>query len=194
MEGVKAPPGQKYISSFIIYRTLGQPRIDIDRWRLTITGDVGSRLELRYDDLLRMPMHRMVSDFHCVTGWSIKGVVWEGVKLGYIVDLVKPSNRVRWVYVVSMDGYSTVIPYRDFTDERALLVIKMNGRPLEPEHGYPVRIFIPHLYGWKSAKWVREIFFTPSYRDGYWEALGYHERGNVYREERFKELNINRGI
>lgn len=180
------PPGQKAIPNFIIYRILGQPEVDLNYWRLRIGGDVSNPLTYTYDELLEMIDTSYVSDFHCVTGWSVRNVVWEGVSLRKLVTKAQPSKGVEWVYVKSLDKYTTVIPYDDFLDDRSLIVLRINGRPLSVEQGFPARIFIPHLYGWKSAKWVAEIIFTKEYKDGYWEALGYHHRGNVWKEERFK--------
>ncbi|MGC8974961.1 MAG: sulfite oxidase-like oxidoreductase [Thermoprotei archaeon] len=180
------PPGQRAIPNFIIYRILGQPEVDISSWRLRIEGDVGKLSTYTYEDLLRMTDTSYTSDFHCVTGWSVKNVKWEGVSLRRLVMEAQPLKNVKWVYVESLDKYTTVVPYEDFIDERSLLVLRINGRPLSLEQGFPARIFIPYLYGWKSAKWVTKIVFTREYRDGYWEALGYHQRGNVWKEERFK--------
>ncbi len=180
------PPGQKAIPNFIIYRILGQPEVDLNSWRLRVGGYVSNPLTYTYNDLLEIADTSYVSDFHCVTGWSVRNVIWEGVSLRKLAAEAQPSRNVEWVYVRSLDKYTTVIPYEDFLDERGLLVLRINGKPLSLEQGFPARIFIPHLYGWKSAKWVTEIIFTEEYRDGYWEALGYHQRGNVWREERFK--------
>lgn len=183
----KEPPGQRFISNFIIYRILGQPKIDLNTWKLKIDGLVKNAIELTYNDLLSMKMISYYSDFHCVTGWSVKGIEWEGVPFREIFDKAKVSSSAKWVYVKSLDDYTTVIPLDDFLHEKSLLVLKMNGKPLTVEQGFPARIFIPHLYGWKGAKWVTEITFIENYKDGYWETLGYHERGNVWYEERFKK-------
>ncbi len=180
------PPGQFYIDHFIIYRILGTPRVDAGSWRLRVSGTVENPLELSLDDVERLPRVSLVRDFHCVTGWSVPSVSWEGVELRLIAEMARPREGARWVLVSGLDGYSAVVPLEDFVSEEALLVLRMNGRPLSVEQGFPARIFIPHLYGWKSVKWVSRIEFTERYVDGYWEALGYHERGNVSLEERFK--------
>ncbi|MEM2022030.1 MAG: molybdopterin-dependent oxidoreductase [Zestosphaera sp.] len=180
------PPGQRAIPNFIVYRVLGQPDVDLPAWRLRVSGEVSTPRTYTYEELLGMIDTSYVSDFHCVTGWSVRNVMWEGVSLRRLVSEVVPSRDVAWVFVRGLDNYTTVIPYDEFLDERGVLALRMNGRPLNPEQGFPARIYIPNLYGWKSAKYVTEIIFTREYRDGYWEALGYHERGNVWREERFK--------
>jgi|Deesub1362B_J571_1020462.scaffolds.fasta_scaffold00003_623 DMSO/TMAO reductase YedYZ molybdopterin-dependent catalytic subunit len=186
---IKLPKGQRVIPRFIIYRILGQPKIDIDSWRLTITGFVENPLELSYKEILHFPLKKYKSDFHCVTGWTVRNVTWEGLPLRHLAEKAGVKKGVNWVYIESLDGYTTSVYYDDFIDEKALLVIKINGKELSLEQGYPARIFIPHLYGWKGAKWVSKITFLDKYRDGYWEALGYHERGNVWLEERFKSKN-----
>ncbi|MEM1930860.1 MAG: sulfite oxidase-like oxidoreductase [Sulfolobales archaeon] len=180
-------PGQYYIDHFIIYRVLGTPKIDLNSWKLRVEGMVRNALELTFSDIEKLPKTSLIRDFHCVTGWSVSSVKWEGVKLKLIVDEAGPYERAKWVFVTGLDGYSSVIPLEDFTSEDALLVIKINDRPLTVEQGFPARIFVPHLYGWKSVKWVSRIEFIDRYVDGYWEALGYHERGNVFLEERFKK-------
>ena len=183
-----APPGQRFIPSFIIYRILGQPDVRIDEWVLRITGNVERELTYTYEELLKMDSITVKEDFHCVTGWSVRSVEWSGVPLRKFVDEAKVKPSVKWVYVVSLDGYTTIIPYEDLVSEKSILALKMNGKPLSLEQGFPARIIIPHLYGWKSAKWVKEIVFMDNYVDGYWEALGYHWRGNVFLNERFKEI------
>ena len=183
------PPGQKIIPYFIIYRILGQPRIDLSTWRLKVKGLVAKELEITYEDLLYMPCKEIVYDFHCVTGWSVKNVRWTGVPLKHLALMTGVSPKARWVFVEGLDGYTTIIPLEDFIHEDSLLALKLNGRPLSLEQGFPARIIIPHLYGWKGVKWVKTIEFTDKYIEGYWEKLGYHPRGNVWLEERFKHIN-----
>ncbi len=180
------PPGQFYIDHFVIYRTLGTPHVDAGSWRLRVSGVVENPLELSLDELERLPRTSLVRDFHCVTGWSVPSVLWEGVRLKLIAEMARPREGARWVLLSGLDGYAAVVPLEDFVSEEALLVLRMNGRPLPIEQGFPARVFIPHLYGWKSVKWISQIGFAERYVDGYWEALGYHERGNVLLEERFK--------
>ncbi|PUA32182.1 MAG: sulfite oxidase-like oxidoreductase [Zestosphaera tikiterensis] len=187
MDGSRhVPPGQKIIPNFIIYRILGQPNIDVQSWTLKVKGEVEREMTYTYEDLLKLADVSYVEDFHCVTGWSVENVRWEGVSLRKLIEASKPRDTVKWVYVLSVDNYTTIIPIEDALHEKAILALKINGKPLTLEQGFPARIFIPHLYGWKSAKWVSEITLLSYYKDGYWEALGYHERGNVWNEERFK--------
>ena len=180
------PPGQRYTDSFFIYSALGIPEVDIESYRLRLVGP--RTLEFTYDELKAMDRVKVEADFHCVEGWSIRSVVFEGPGLSSLLRKAGLGDA-KYVVFVGLDGYSSVAPVEDALDERAVLAIKMNGRPLTLEQGFPVRPVIPHLYGWKSAKWLKEVRLTESYLDGYWEARGYHERGNVWKGERFKTFS-----
>lgn len=181
------PSGQVYISIPIVYAILGVPQADVSKWSLQIEGDVDNPAEFNIVDLYELGLVEIETSFHCVTGWSIRRMMFTGVPISKIVELVKPRGVAKWVYIESLDGYTTIIPYDDFNRERSIIALEMNGKPLDILHGYPARLIVPHLYGWKSAKWVSKIVFTNEYKDGYWEALGYHPRGNVALEERFKQ-------
>lgn len=180
------PPGQRIIPYFIVYRILGQPSIELEKWKLKVKGLVEREVEFSYNDLLRMPRREIVFDFHCVTGWSVRGTRWSGIPLKHIASIVGVRENARWVYVEGLDGYTTIIPIEDFLHEDSILALKLNDKTLSVEQGFPARIIIPHLYGWKSIKWVTTITFTNKYIEGYWEKLGYHPRGNVWLEERFR--------
>lgn len=182
----QTPPGQKYIKKFIYYAALGVPEVNIQQYRLKISGLVENPIEYTYDQLLTMIDTRYTRDFHCVTGWSVKDVYWEGVKIKTLVEKAKVKEEAKWVIFYSLDGYTSVVPKEDALAEDSIIALKINGKPLSIEQGFPARPFMPHLYGWKSAKWLTEIEFTSKYVDGYWEERGYNERGNVWEEERFK--------
>jgi DMSO/TMAO reductase YedYZ molybdopterin-dependent catalytic subunit len=122
----------------------------------------------------------------CVTSWSVKGVVWEGVAFREIAKLTGVKSEALWVMFHCADGYTAPVPLEDAMVEDSLVATKMSGKPIPVQQGYPARPFIPHLYGWKSAKWLTGIEFLAEYQDGYWEAYSYHERGNIWDEERFK--------
>ena len=181
------PPGQVWVQNWIIYAALGIPEVDLERWRLRLTGLVKRVVELSFDELQRLPAKRYVKPFFCVTKWSIRDVEWEGVEIRRLAEMAGVLPEARWVMFKCVDGYTTPVPLEDALHEDAIVVYKMNGEYLSKEQGFPARPFIPHLYGWKSAKWLNEIEFLPDYVDGYWEERGYHERGNVWAEERFKE-------
>lgn len=182
----KFPKGQKVIPNFIIYRVLGQPEVGLKKWKLKLNGLIENVLEPTYDQLLAMSTKKIIRDFHHVTRWSVKRISWERVPLKYLASKAKVAPKAKRVHVHALDGYSTITPLEDFISEDSLLVLKNNDKPLTLEQGFLARIFIPHLYGWKGAKWVSTIIFRKHYVDGYWEALGHQERGNVWFEEMFK--------
>ncbi len=182
------PPGQRYVRGFIIYAALGLPEVDLESYRLRITGNVEKELEFSYEALLHNPVKMTYSsDFHCVTKWSVRDVLWEGISVRWFAEQAGVKSGTEWVFFRCLDGYMAPVPIEDALSEKAIVVLKMNGEPLKLENGFPCRAFIPHLYGWKSAKHLCEIEFSDTYVDGFWEAYGYHERGNVWGEERFKE-------
>ncbi|QIW23678.1 sulfite oxidase-like oxidoreductase [Sulfolobus sp. S-194] len=182
----QSPPNQHYVKKFIYYAALGVPHVDIQKYRLKISGLVENPIEFTYEQLLNMIDTKYTKDFHCVTGWSVADVEWEGIKLKRLAEMAKVNNDAKWVIFYSLDGYTATIPIEDALHEDTIIALKMNGKPLDIKAGFPARPFIPHLYGWKSAKWLTEVEFVKDYVDGFWEERGYHERGNVWEEERFK--------
>jgi DMSO/TMAO reductase YedYZ molybdopterin-dependent catalytic subunit len=180
------PSGQNFAKRWAIYTAFGVPKVDIVAWRLATMGLVEKPLNLSFDDLQKLPQLKLTRDFHCVTTWSIKDVVWEGVAFRELAKLTGVNPVAQWAMFRCADGYTTPVPLEDAMVEDSVIAVKMNGKQIPVNQGYPVRPFIPHLYGWKSAKWLTGIEFLAKYRDGYWENVGYHERGNVWDEERFK--------
>jgi DMSO/TMAO reductase YedYZ molybdopterin-dependent catalytic subunit len=180
------PPGQVWGRRWIIYAALGVPEVDIKSWKLVIEGNVKRVAEYSYDELLSLEHVQYKTPFHCVTNWSIKDVTWEGVSIRKIVEPAEVLEDSRWVMFHCLDGYTAPVPVEDAMHQDSIIALKINGLPLSRQQGFPARPFIPHLYGWKSAKWLHRIEFMKDYRDGYWEMYGYHERGNVWEEERFK--------
>lgn len=141
---------------------------------------------MNFEDLQKLPQLKLTRDFHCVTQWSIKDVAWEGVPFRTLAKLTGVKPLAKWVMFRCADGYTAPVPIQDAMTEDSMIAFKINERPLSVQQGFPARPFIPHLYGWKSAKWLTEVEFLSKYEDGYWEAYSYHERGNVWDEERFK--------
>jgi DMSO/TMAO reductase YedYZ molybdopterin-dependent catalytic subunit len=186
MQTTTTPPGQSFARRWAIYAALGVPKIDIEKWRLTTKGLVEKELTLTFQDLQALPDVKFVRDFHCVTQWSIKDVIWEGVLFRELARLTGVKPEAKWVMFHCADGYTAPVPLEDAMVEDSLIAFKMNGKPIPIEQGFPARPFIPQLYGWKSAKWLTEIEFLAEYEDGYWENYNYHERGKVWNEERFK--------
>lgn len=179
-------PGQTYIPNMVIYNILGVPEIDISKWRLEVEGEVSNPLKLTLSELYELGIENIVTDFHCVTGWSVKGVEFSGVPLRRLLEMAGIGENAKWLIAYSADGYSAVIPLSEALHGKSLVALEMNGKPLDILHGYPARLLFPQLYGWKSVKWVTRIKVSSVYEDGYWEALGYHPRGRADLEERFK--------
>jgi DMSO/TMAO reductase YedYZ molybdopterin-dependent catalytic subunit len=180
------PPNQVWGKKFVIYAALGIPRVDPHQWRLRIDGLVNSPVEYTYDQLVSRPQNDIVRSFHCVTRWSIKDVAWEGLLIRDLLVPVGISSDANWLMFHCVDGYTAPVPLEDALKDDSILAFKLNGKPLSAEQGFPARPFIPGLYAWKSAKWVNRIELLPDYRDGFWEMYGYHERADVWEEERFK--------
>jgi DMSO/TMAO reductase YedYZ molybdopterin-dependent catalytic subunit len=180
------PSGQTFAKRWAIYAALGVPDIKLETWSLSTKGLVEKKLNLSFDDLQKLPQVKLTRDFHCVTSWSIRDVVWEGVAFRELAELTRVKPEAKWVVFHCADGYTAPVPFEDAMVEDSLIAFKMNGKPIPTQQGFPARPFIPHLYGWKSAKWLTAIEFLADYEDGYWENFGYHERGNIWDEERFK--------
>ena len=153
---------------------------------MRVDGLVRRPLQYSYEELISFPQTSCVRSFHCVTRWSIKDAALEGVAIRRLVDLAVANTEARWVMFHCVDDYTTPVPIEDALAEDALIVFKLNGRPLSAEQGFPARPFIPRLYGWKSAKWLNRIELIGRYQDGYWETYGYHKRADIWEEERFK--------
>ena len=185
---MKIPPGQHVLRNFIYYSALKPPEVDLSKYRFEVSVNVENPRSFTYDELISMIDFKGKMNFHCVTGWSVLDVEMEGVTFKKISDIVKPNGK--YAYFISLDGYTTAVPYEDFL--KGILLLRMNGKPLSFEEGFPARPFFEHLYAWKSAKWVTKLQFLNEYRDGYWEMYGYHERGNVWLEERFKNEEAKR--
>jgi DMSO/TMAO reductase YedYZ molybdopterin-dependent catalytic subunit len=179
-------PGQFYGKKWIIYSALSEPVIRKEDWHLRTKGLVERELDLTFSDLEKLPQVKFTRTFSCVTKWSIKDVVWDGVAFREIAKLTGVKPEAKWVMFRCADGYAAPVPLEEAMVEDSIVAFQMNGRSIPQQQGFPARPFIPHLYGWKSAKWLTEIEFMPEYRDGYWEMYGYNERGDIWEEERFK--------
>ncbi len=182
----RLPRGQRWIDQPIVYDIARVEPLDVAEYRLRLSGLVESPGVLSWEELQSFPCARIVRDLHCVTTWSVKDVEWEGVRTQSIIERVSPSPDVQWVLARGRDGYVTCVPYDAFSRPDSLLAFRMNGDPLPLEHGQPVRLVVPSLYAWKSAKYVDRLEFVRSLRRGYWEERGYHDRGDPWREERFR--------
>lgn len=165
----------------------GPPNIDLANWRLEVFGLVEQPLSLTLDELLALPQVKVFSDFHCVTCWSRLGNLWEGVATRTIAERVQIKPEAQFVLAHAYDnGWTTNLPLEHFLAEDALLTHRHDGQPISLEHGGPVRLLIPQLYAWKSAKWICGLEFLSADQAGYWEQGGYHMLGDPWREQRFR--------
>lgn len=183
----RIPPGQSRTRKWPVLDASGPPAVDPAKWRFTITGLVARETSWSYEQLAELPRTRVFADFHCVTRWSRLGNLWEGVSTRELLDRSGGAlAAARYVLVRGYDrGWTTNLPLADFAAEDALVAFLHDGEPLSVEHGGPARLIVPRLYAWKSAKWVAGIELIEKDRAGFWEANGYHMRGDPWREERF---------
>ena len=181
----RVPPGQQLTEKWPALHHGGVPGIDASGWTFTISGLVEKERELSYKEFTSLPMVKVFSDIHCVTGWSKLDNLWEGVSAGRIKELVKILPEARFVIVRAEGGFTTNLTLDDFFQPDVLFAVKHNDQPLSPQHGYPVRLVVPRLYFWKSAKWVTGIILTAEDSPGFWESHGYHNHGDPWTEERY---------
>jgi DMSO/TMAO reductase YedYZ molybdopterin-dependent catalytic subunit len=186
----RLPPGQSLTLKWPVLHEGDVPAFDPGTWDFRVGGRVAHPLTWSYDELLALGTVEVVSDFHCVTRWSTFDNRWEGVPIRAVLHKVAPRPAATHVMVLGHVGddpygYSTNLPLADLDREDVLLCHRHNGQPLTPEHGGPLRLVVPHLYAWKSAKWVRGLTFMDADQPGYWERAGYHMRGDPFAEERY---------
>jgi DMSO/TMAO reductase YedYZ molybdopterin-dependent catalytic subunit len=181
---VKLPPGQYLTTDFPVLSAGPTPRIPLDRWEFTIDTETGTRHRWSWPELLARPSETVTVDLHCVTKWSKLGTTWQGVALDTLFAGVETAADFALVH--SYGGYTTNLPLEDLLDGQAWIAYRYDGADLAPEHGGPARLLVPHLYLWKSAKWVRGIRLLLEDEPGFWESLGYHDYGDPWREQRYQ--------
>lgn len=181
----RLPAGQHEVSNWPVLDLGVQPAIPLNRWRLTIDGLVGRPCGWDWGDYYALPRFHDRSDIHCVTSWSRYDNEWEGVSARTILEHCRPLPQARYVMFHSYDGYSTNVPLTRFMAPDALLADQWRGKPITTEHGGPVRVVIPQLYFWKSAKWLKRIEFMADDKPGFWENRGYHMEGDPWKEQRY---------
>lgn len=181
----RVPPGQRLVDTWPVLHHGPVQKVDVNKWLFTISGLVEATRQLDYAAFLALPRVRVLSDIHCVTGWSRLNNLWEGVSTGVIRELARIKPEARFVIVHAAGGFTTNLPVEDFFAEDALFALKHDGEALSREHGGPVRLVVPRLYFWKSAKWVTGVEFIAVDRPGFWESVGYHNHGDPWKEERY---------
>ncbi len=184
-ESERLPPGQHIVKDWPVLDLGQHPNIAHERWRLDVDGAVENRASWDWAQFLSLPQSKEISDIHCVTSWSRYANGWEGVLTRDVFAAVMPKPEAGFVVLHSYDGYTTNLTLEDFAAENAILAHRWQGAPLAREHGGPVRLVVPHLYFWKSAKWLSRIEVTTDDRPGFWEVNGYHNRGDPWAEQRY---------
>lgn len=184
-EAERLPPGQHLVKNWPVLDLGSQPQINLSSWRLDIVGLVDNPISLNWEAFKALTQSSLTTDIHCVTTWSRYDNRWDGVTTQDLLDLVMPKDNAHYVMLTSFDGYTTNLPLADFAAEDAILATAWEGTPLTREHGGPMRLVVPHLYFWKSAKWLNRIEFLERDKAGFWEKNGYHMRGDPWSEERY---------
>ena len=181
----RVPPGQYLTSKFPVLTYGPVPRFNPRTWDFRMLGEIEQEVRFNYEQFRALPRSRMVADFHCVTTWSRLDNAWEGVKVQDLMKLVRLKPDARFVLIHCDAGYTTNLPLKYFLDDDVMLADRHDGQDLAPDHGFPLRLVVPNLYAWKSAKWVRAIEFLAEDVRGFWEVRGYHNRADPWLEERY---------
>ena len=179
----RLPPGQYLVRDFPVLSAGPTPHTTLEEWTFTITGEVDSDRQWTWDEFRALPAETVTRDIHCVTKWSKLDTTWTGVSLDLLLEGV--DTAADYVVAFADGGYTTNLPLEDLLDGKAWIAYEYDGAPLDPEHGGPARLLVPHLYLWKSAKWVRGLSLRGEDQPGFWESNGYHMYGDPWREQRY---------
>jgi DMSO/TMAO reductase YedYZ molybdopterin-dependent catalytic subunit len=179
----RVPPGQYVTHDFPVLSAGPTPHTSLEEWSFGITGDVVEPKAWDWQDFRALPSERFTTDIHCVTKWSKLDTVWEGVSVDTLLEDVETDAA--YVVAFSDGDYTTNLPLEDVTGGKAWVVYAYDDKPLEPVHGGPARLLVPHLYFWKSAKWVTGLTLLDHEEPGFWESNGYHIRGDPWKEQRY---------
>jgi DMSO/TMAO reductase YedYZ molybdopterin-dependent catalytic subunit len=182
----RLPPGQYLEHDFPVLSAGPTPRTPLTAWNFAIRGAVEKPASWSWDEFSALPHDTITVDIHCVTKWSKLGTVWTGVSLDRLLEGVGLNPSAKYVTVWSDGGYTTNLPLADITGGKAWIATRYENQPLHPEHGGPARLLVPHLYFWKSAKWVRGVELRERDEPGFWEVNGYHNRGDPWKEQRYQ--------
>ena len=183
----RIPPGQHVVDDFPVLSAGPTPRIALDQWSFTLKAGPKPLMTWNWAEFNTLPQTKITRDIHCVTTWSKLNTSWEGVLIDDILAEAGIEPPTSFVLAHSYGGYSTNLPVADLTGGLAMVALRYEGRPLEPDHGGPARLLVPHLYFWKSAKWLNALQFTNRDEPGFWELRGYHIYGDPWREQRYTD-------
>jgi DMSO/TMAO reductase YedYZ molybdopterin-dependent catalytic subunit len=182
-ESGRVPPGQYVVDDFPVLSAGPTPHTPLEQWRFSVVDTAGAEVQRwSWDEYRALPSEEVTTDIHCVTKWSKLDTVWEGVP---VETLLAEVEHAPYVTAFCDGGYTTNLPLEDVLDGKAWVAFAYDGEPLEPEHGGPARLLVPHLYFWKSAKWVRGLRLSDEDEPGFWEGLGYHMYGDPWQEQRY---------
>ncbi len=187
MANSKVPPGQVVTKTFPVLSATDPPDTNLDEFEFRVFGAVEKPYTLSWKELMKMPKIKKKFDIHCVTHWSRLGDTWEGISMKAVIEKAKPKGKYVMEWSSSV-GYSTNIPIENATSDNAMLAYNFNDKPLEPQHGGPLRAVIPELYFWKSAKWIDGIEVMENNKPGFWEVRGYNMHGDPWKEERYWDI------
>ncbi len=181
----RIPPGQYKTVKFPVLTFGATPHVDLRTWRIRILGLVEEPFEMDWEEFTGLPTKKVVTDIHCVTRWTKLDTVWEGVPFADLMHRIRPLPAATHVMQHAYGGYTTNLPVEELLADDVLLAYKLDGKPLSEEHGGPLRLVVPALYFWKSAKWLAALEFQDENKPGFWEKHGYHMHGDPWLEERF---------
>jgi DMSO/TMAO reductase YedYZ molybdopterin-dependent catalytic subunit len=183
--GNRLPPGQYVTEKWPVLHYGKVPKFNPATWDLKVWGLVENPITLSYSQFQALPTKVVKTDVHCVTRWSMFDSDWEGVPFRDIMAQVRPRPDAKFVIAHAENNFTANVPLADLDRDDVLLAFRRNGEDISPDHGWPLRLFVPHLYFWKSAKWLRGFEFVAEDRPGFWEGYGYHMRGDPWNEERY---------
>jgi DMSO/TMAO reductase YedYZ molybdopterin-dependent catalytic subunit len=183
----RLPPGQIVTEKWPVLHHGPIPKVERSTWDFRVTGLVASETRWSWSEFKALPRVKVRSDIHCVTRWSRYDNLWEGVAIREIFRIATPDPRAAFAVIRADGGYTTNLPLQELIQDDVLLADTHDGRPLEPEHGAPLRLVVPRRYFWKSAKWVRGVELVERDRPGFWETNGYHNEADPWKEERFSD-------
>ncbi|MDJ0798172.1 MAG: sulfite oxidase-like oxidoreductase [Calothrix sp. MO_167.B12] len=183
-EDDRVPPGQYLAKGFPVLTYGDTPKVNMEEWEFRVWGLTQAKT-FTWSDFMALPQQEFTADFHCVTRWSKLDVKWTGIKVTDFMQLIEVEPQAAYVMEHCYGGYTTNIPLEDFVREENFFAFKLFGEPLPEKHGGPMRLVVPHLYAWKSAKWINGLEFLEKDEPGFWERNGYHNRGEPWAEERY---------
>ena len=183
----RLPPGQYETNGFPVLSLGPTPIVPKEEWSFLIVGEIDAPKRFTWEEFLKLPQTSVTADIHCVTKWSKFDTNWSGVTIDDLIKTIQLKPSAKYLIAYSYDGYSTNIPLEDVINKQAMVATAYDGKEIDPEHGGPARLIVPHLYFWKSAKWIRGIEFSAVDQPGFWETRGYHNYGDPWKEQRYSD-------